>query len=151
MAKQTLIRSHKQHEVTLPEGGQVAASTSAHAGSDAPVVDDVPALPPSIVLRHEGHSPEPVAVPVTKAPARKAAAPAAKRAASAAPRKRNTPAAEAKDNAPPRPRLPARVPADGLWEADSAVMQRVQALNQRNAQLSEQMQRLRNPSLPKGH
>ena len=150
MAKQTLIRSHKQHEVTLPEGGQVAASTSAHAGSDAPVVDDVPALPPSIVLRHEGHSPEPVAVPVAKTPARKAAAPAAKRSASAPPRKRSNPPAEAKDT-PPRPRLPARVPADGLWEADSAVMQRVQALNQRNAQLSEQMKRLRNPSLPKGH
>jgi len=150
MAKQTVIRSKKQHEVALPEGGHVATSTPAHAGSEAPVTGEMPALPPSIVLRHDGGSPEPVTVPVAKAktPARKTATPAAKRSA---PRKRSQPPAQAQDTPPPSPRLPARVPADSLWEADSSVMQRLQALTQRNAQLSEQMQRLRNPSLPKGH
>ncbi len=150
MAKQTVIRSKKKHEVALPEGGHVAASTPASAGSDAAVVGVIPTLPPSIVLRHDGGSTEPVTVPVakTKAPARKTAAPAAKRSA---PRKRSQPPAQAQDTAPPSPRLPARVPADSLWEADSDVMRRLQALTQRNAQLSEQMQRLRTPSLPKGH
>ena len=150
MAKQTVIRSKKQHEIALPEGGHVATSTPAHAGSEAPVTGEMPALPPSIVLRHDGDSPEPVTVPVAKAktPARKTAAPVAKRSA---PRKRSHPPVQAQDPTPPSPRLPARVPADSLWEADSSVMQRLQALTQRNAQLSEQMQRLRNPSLPKGH
>lgn len=152
MAKQTVIRSKKKHEVALPEGGHLATSTPAHAGSEAPVTGEMPTLPPSIVLRHEGDSPEPVRVPVSKAkaktPARKAAAPAAKRSA---PRKRSQPSAPAPETTPPSPRLPARVPADSLWEADSDVMRRLQALTQRNAQLSEQMQRLRTPSLPKGH
>lgn len=150
MAKQTLIRSKKQHEVALSEGSQMAVGQQAHVGGDAPLVTDMPTLPPSVVLRHEGHSPEPVTVPTPKPSARKAGAPAAKRTASAAPRKRSTPPAEVKE-APPRPRLPARVPADALWETDSAVMRRVQALIQRNAQLSEQMQRLQNSPLPKGH
>ena len=48
------------------------------------------------------------------------------------------------------PRLPARVPADGLWEADSTVMQSLQALVDRNAQLSEQLERLQTFRLPKG-
>ena len=150
MAKQTVIRSKKKHQVALPEGGHVATSTPAHAGSEAPVTGEMPSLPPSIVLRHEGDSPEPVTVPVakTKTPARKTAAPAAKRSA---PRKRSQPSAPAPETTPPSPRLPARVPADSLWEADSDVMRRLQALTQRNAQLSEQMQRLRTPSLPKGH
>ena len=45
----------------------------------------------------------------------------------------------------PSPRLPARVPADGLWEADSAVMQRLQALQtEYSNRLREHDERQRN-------
>lgn len=155
MATKTLIRSKKPHEVKLVDGTQLAQSQQPLASDEAPV----PAL-----IRKGGKA----AVPSTvKAPARKkapsatAAAPAprsAKKAASksavTAPKATPSTKPAAKTHAvkkTPSPRLPARVPADGLWEADSAVMQRLQALIERNAQLSEQLQRMQSTALPKGY
>lgn len=44
----------------------------------------------------------------------------------------------------PAPRAP--VPEHELWETDSAVMRRISLLRTRNAQLSEQVQRLKKPA-----
>lgn len=154
MAPKTLIRSNKKHEVKLAQGSQVAQSQQPHAADEAPV--------PTLIRkgsgsRRSGAAEKPPAKakagsPAQTAPARqKVSAPASSpRAPLAAARKRSSPRTNA-DKSPPSPRLPARVPADGLWETDSPVQQRLQALLQRNAQLSEQMQRLQSQPAPKGH
>jgi len=166
MATKTLIRSKKPHEVKLVDGTQLAQSQQPLAGEEVPV----PAL-----IRKAGSSTgsrraatvansKTVATASAKTPPRKKAASptvpvvrAAKKAAAKSPSpaaaKPAKPAAKpvAKKAATPSPRLPARVPADGLWEADSAVNQRLQALIERNAQLSEQLQRIQSNALPKGY
>ena len=147
MATKTLIRSKKPHEVKLVDGTQLAQSQQPLSGEEAPV----PAL-----IRKAGPSAS------TKAPARKKAAPpatpgvrAAKKAVAKAPSpavaKKTKPAAKPAVKKAPSPRLPARVPADGLWESDSAVQQRLQALMERNAQLAEQLQKIQSNALPKGY
>ena len=166
MATKTLIRSKKPHEVKLVDGTQLAQSQQPLAGEEVPV----PALirKPSASSSRRNTSTAGAKAPAaasTKAAARKktsvAATPATrapKKVALKSPAKdaaKTTakPAAKAsvKKAAPPSPRLPARVPADGLWEADSAVNQRLQALIERNAQLSEQLQRIQSNALPKGY
>ena len=59
-------------------------------------------------------------------------------------------AASAQAPAAAKPKLPARVPADRLWEDDSVVAQRLNALLQHNARLAEQLQRLQSPARSKG-
>ena len=153
MATKTLIRSKKPHEVKLVDGTQLAQSQQALASEELPV----PAL-----IRKSGASANASAkAPVRKKaispaaagvrPAKKAAAQspspvAAKKAKPAA-----KPVAKPAVKKAPSPRLPARVPADGLWETDSAVQQRLQALMERNAQLAEQLQRIQSNALPKGY
>lgn len=151
MATKTLIRSKKPHEVKLTEGSQVAQSPQAHAADEQQV--------PAMIRKNTGNrrasasasaNAKPTASVAKTAPARKkASSPAEKRPAAAPARKRSS-KAESTPKAP-SPRLPAKVPADGLWEADSAVMQRLQALVAHNAQLSEQLQRLQNTPLSKGY
>lgn len=165
MATKTLIRSKKPHEVKLVDGTQLAQSQQPLAGEEVPV--------PALIRKASGGSStrRTAAVASTKAAAGNAKAPARKkvsapaapavRAAKKTPAKSPSPAAAktakpaakpaAKKAATPSPRLPARVPADGLWEADSAVNQRLQALIERNAQLSEQLQRIQSNALPKGY
>lgn len=164
MATKTLIRSKKKHQVALEEGSQLAQS--AHGGEAGTPVPTPPVRKASAGKRSApGPSPAPVtkASPVTGkasprarpapvAPAEPAPAPARKRGHSASTAAtpattRANPSTEGKRSAP---RLPARVPADGLWEADSAVMQRLQALVERNAQLAEQLQGLQPSRMPKG-
>lgn len=164
MATKTLIRSKKPHEVKLVDGTQLAQSQQPLAGEEVPV--------PPLIRKGSGSTGSRRTTTVSKAavtvsaktPARKkaslSAAPAVRatqktpaKSASPAASKTAKPAAKpaAKKVAPPSPRLPARVPADGLWEADSAVNQRLQALIERNAQLSEQLQRIQSNALPKGY
>lgn len=151
MATKTLIRSKKPHEVKLVDGTQLAQSQQALASEELPV----PAL-----IRKSGASAS--ANASAKAPVRKKAiSPAAagvrpaKKAAAQSPSpvaaKKAKPAAKPAIKKAPSPRLPARVPADGLWETDSAVQQRLQALMERNAQLAEQLQRIQSNALPKGY
>lgn len=166
MATKTLIRSKKPHEVKLVDGTQLAQSQQPVAGEEVPV--------PALIRKTSGSTgsrrsttvanSKLTAAASAKAPARKKASPptaSTVRAAKKTPAKSASPAAAktakpatkpaAKKVAPPSPRLPARVPADGLWEADSAVNQRLQALIERNAQLSEQLQRIQSNALPKGY
>ena len=165
MATKTLIRSKKPHEVKLVDGTQLAQSQQPLAGEEVPV--------PALIRKAGGGSSSrrTATVASTKAAAGNAKAPARKkvsapatpavRAAKKTPAKSASPAVgktakpaakpAAKKAATPSPRLPARVPADGLWEADSAVNQRLQALIERNAQLSEQLQRIQSNALPKGY
>lgn len=151
MAPKTLIRSKKAHEVKLSEGSQVAQSQQAvHAEGEAVVPPLIRKTPSG--RRNAGAEARTTAAPTEKTPARKKAlAPAPVPATPPPPRKRASGSAVTPVKAPPSPRLPARVPADGLWESDSAVMQRLQALVERNAQLSEQLQRLQNTSPSKGY
>ena len=156
MATKTLIRSKKPHEVKLVDGTQLAQSQQPLAGDEVPV--------PALIRKPSGGasrrsasaaSGKTAGSPGAKTPARKkasppaaAVAPVAKKAAAKTPR----PVAAKKTPSPSlRPRLPAHVPADGLWEADSTVQQRLQALIERNAQLSEQLQRVQSNALPKGY
>ena len=163
MATKTLIRSKKKHQVALEEGSQLAQS--AHGGEAG-----TPVPAPPLRKTSAGKRPPPAAVPAPEAKASPAAgktsartrpAPVAPVAAAApAPARKRAQTGSAAATAPrasapaparrAAPRLPARVPADGLWEADSAVMQRLQALAQRNAQLAEQLQSLTSPRMPKG-
>ena len=166
MATKTLIRSKKPHEVKLVDGTQLAQSQQPLAGEEVPV----PALirKPSAGASRRTATVASGKAATAKTPARKktssapvsTAAPAVRTAKKttgktpAAPAvKASKPSAKpvAKKAAVPSPRLPARVPADGLWEADSAVQQRLQALIERNAQLSEQLQRIQSNALPKGY
>lgn len=142
--RKTVIRSDKRsHEVKLDPGQKIAQSKK----MDAQAVD----IPPTIALKSATSTP--------RATARKAPAPAAAPAASAAPARKKArlgstdKSAEATPKRKPaasKPKLPARVPADRLWEDDSAVMQRLQALQQHNARLTEQLQKLQHPAPQKG-
>ena len=149
MANKTLIRSQKKHEVKLSEGSQLAQSRKPH--------EETGALPVPPLIRKGTSSKRASAAPSprTASPSAPRTTPARKKAklvGEAAPAKTPKATRSPRDAAAkaPGPRLPAFVPADGLWEADSAVMQRLQALAQRNAQLSEQLQRIQNNPLPKG-
>lgn len=149
MASKTLIRSKKHHEVKLGEGSHVAQSPQQHVDTEAAAPTMIRKTSPSrrtaSVTEVQSGSPAGSKIPVRKKPA----AAAAQRTPAVAARKRSS--AATADKTPPSPRLPAHVPADGLWEVDSTVMQRLQALIQHNAQLSEQLQRLQNNPLPKGY
>lgn len=166
MASKTLIRSKKPHEVKLVDGTQLAQSQQPLAGDEVPV----PALirkPSTGANRRSASVASPKAAGgASKTPARKKAGPAAAPLVQASPKtaaKTTRPVAAKRPLAvakpasptvtkkPPTPRLPAHVPADGLWEANSAVQQRLQALMERNAQLSEQLQRIQSNALPKGY
>ena len=159
MAKNTLIRTDKPHEVKLSGKSKVAQSPKV----DAAAID----LPPNPTPQDRTPSeaaPAPKRVRVGKTAARpekkagatsaaKTQTPRAARSAAGKARpgaaqpgtaRQRSSATSAKTAPPPAtPRLPARVPADGLWEADSAIMQRLNALLERNARLSEQIQRLK--------
>lgn len=155
MATKTLIRSKKPHEVKLVDGTQLAQSQQALASEELPV----PALirksgasasanaSAKAPVRKKAISPAAAGVrPAKKAAAQSPSPVAAKKAKPAA-----KPAIKPAIKKAPSPRLPARVPADGLWETDSAVQQRLQALMERNAQLAEQLQRIQSNALPKGY
>lgn len=163
MATKTLIRNKKKHQVALEEGSQLAQS--AHGGEAG---TPVPAPPPR--KTSAGKRPPPAAVSAPEAKASPAAGKTSARmrpaptvpvaAAAPAPARKRAHAGSASATGPrasaqaparqAAPRLPARVPADGLWEADSAVMQRLQALVERNAQLAEQLQGLQPSRMSKG-
>lgn len=150
MATKTLIRSKKKHEVKLTEGTQLAQRQPAPLPDEPPVP---PLIRKTVRARRAGQTPEDspsgTSPAKTSATRKKPDAPEARRTVSTDPRKRGSQTRVEKK--PASPRLPARVPADGLWESDSAIMQRMQALIQRNSQLSEQLQRLQSPSLSKGY
>ena len=154
MASKTLIRSQKKHEVKLSKDGHLAQSSKAQG---EPVPLPVPESIRKGGAKRTSTASTPRSASLTGTGTRTAAArgkaslvsdkaPSQAKKPSKAPR----PQRERTEKAAPSPRLPAFVPADGLWEADSTVMQRLQALNQRNAQLSEQLQRIQNHPVPKG-
>ena len=167
MATKTLIRSKKPHEVKLVDGTQLAQSQQPLAGEEVPVpalirkasatsaassrrsakVAGTPASAAGSTKAAVRKKPSVAAAPAARSPKKAAPKAPAKDAAKAA----TKPAAKPAAKKVPSPRLPARVPADGLWETDSAVNQRLQALIERNAQLSEQLQRIQSNALPKGY
>lgn len=135
MSPKTVIRNeNRKHEVKLGQGEQLAQSPK----PDTLTVD----IPPPILRKTTTGS--------GRGAARKTAD--TKQAAAAAPTARKKARPGSTDAKTPErqratPRLPARVPADRLWEDDSAVMQRLNALQEQNARLAEQLQRLQ-PSAP---
>lgn len=191
MAKKTLIRNERPHEVKLGERDKVAQSHKVDAApvpvASTPkaartlsvpaseVLADLPQDPPSppkAILRRKTRAgagqaaPDEAPAPSKRQTAAKTrgkaaaiptAAPAskAKKAAKTTPKTRKpapsrAPAASPEPAEPAGPLLPAWVPADRLWEDDSAVAQRLQALLQRNARLNEQLQRLQQGAPLKG-
>ena len=138
MATKTLIRNERPHEVKLGQGDQVAQSHRVDAQEL-----QTPLPPPRKSAARAGVQ--------TSAPEAAASAPRKTRAdTGAAPRRKRTTAATAQAPAAAKPKLPARVPADRLWEDDSVVAQRLNALLQHNARLAEQLQRLQSPARSKG-
>ncbi len=140
MPKNTLIRHEGPHEVKLSGDGRLAESHKTDV-SEAPLELPAEAPPPSIR--------KPVASGTKAAPRKTAGATPAASTPAKARRKPRAGAAKAAPAAPV-PMLPARVPADRLWEDNSAVMQRLQALQQENARLSEQLQRIQHAAHSKG-
>jgi len=139
MANKTLIRNERPHEVTLGQGEQVAQSRKI----DAQALD----IPPPIARKTSARS-------RSQAPATKARADAPLQGSSDAgtTRRRKEPRAAGPQAAPTQAKtqLPARVPANRLWEDDSEVAQRLNDLLQRNARLAEQLQRLPSSVRSKG-
>lgn len=123
MARKTLIRNDRPHEVRIDNDPQLAQSQKSELAEP---------------LEMKGPAPT----------ARQRAKPTAAESSA----KNNTPrkqGATAARKATP-PKLPARIPADRLWEDGSAVMQRLGALQEQNARLAEQLQRLQSPVRLKG-
>lgn len=142
MTQNTLIRHEGPHEVKLSGDGRLAESHKTEVG-ETPV--ELPAAPPPSIRK-------PTAAGKRAAPRKTTGSTAATPPATAPAKTRRKPRAAAAKAAPaaPVPQLPARVPADRLWEDDSVVMQRLQTLQQENARLSEQLQRIQHPALSKG-
>lgn len=140
--RKTVIRSEQRsHEVKLEPGQKIAQSKKV----DAQTVD----IPPPIARKSATGVPRTTARKTTEA----AAAPAASATPARKKARLSDKSAEARPKRKPaasKPQLPARVPADRLWEDDSAVMQRLQALQQQNARLTEQLQKLQPPASLKG-
>lgn len=138
MATKTLIRNERPHEVKLGQGDQLAQSPKV----DAQELQIPPPLARKSTARTDAQK-----------AASEAAASAPRKARAdtgAAPRRKRATAAPAEAPAAAKPKLPARVPADRLWEDDSVVAQRLNALLQHNARLAEQLQRLQSPARSKG-
>ena len=148
MPRKTLIRNERPHEVKLGDGSHLAQSHKIDA-------QEVPSIPSAILKPATSRAaaqkrvqPQDKAAP-SASPRKKS--PAARTDAEASPPARKRPSRTTVTEAkPPVPRLPAHVPANQLWEDDSVVMQRLKALQQQNARLAEQLQRIKHPAPPKG-
>lgn len=148
MSKKSILRGSAPHEVSLQEGSRDARSKS-RAKPKEEAAPAEPLAPAKRMVR----APRTTAAPNDKAPA-----------ASAAPRKPRSKvrladqvsAARADVSpisapaAPPRvaPREP--LPEHDLWATDSPVLHQLEQLRARNAQLSEQIQRLLQPGTRPG-
>lgn len=148
MARKTLIRNERPHEVKLGDGDHLAQSHKVDA-------QEVTPIPPAIRKPAAGRASAQKAAPLPaaaapSAPSRKKAAAGHTETATAPPARKRASRPASTPSKTEAPKLPARVPADRLWEDDSAVMQRLNALLQQNARLAEQLQRIQHPAHPKG-
>lgn len=138
--RKTVIRNEeRRHEVKLGQGDQLAQSAKA----EVQAMD----IPPPLVRKRASASTRSAAKDTPAATPAAAPAPAAARKKA---RLGDGAASPSSRKSAPKPRLPARVPADRLWEDNSVVMQRLQALQEHNARLTEQLQRLQSPASLKG-
>jgi len=139
MSKNQVLRSDQPHQVQMPEGSKTASRKRTGKTSE-PAIEERPEparrlkTPPTPTAPAVA-APKPVPAP---APAARTKAKLGTRARTPE-RKASAPAAAP---APARPVL-AETPADNLlWETPSPVMERLQQLRNRNAQIAEQIQRL---------
>ena len=138
----TILRNDSEHKVSVSKGAKVAEGKSAQPKGK---VQDVPAPAPARRIRPvKMELPEPPPVVPQSIAARKPRN-KAKLADQVLPPAVESPVVTRK---PAAPQVTAQVPLDekDLWEKDSPVMRRVNLLRARNAQISEQIQRLKQAS-----
>lgn len=148
MSKKNILRGSAPHEVTLQEGSRDARSKSRKPAQEEPVPVE-PVVPAKRMVR----APRTPAPTAQKTPA-----------AAPAPRKQRSKVRLVDQVSPPAvdvspispPTAPARVvpreplPEHDLWATDSPVLHQLEQLRARNAQLSEQIQRLLQPGTKPG-
>ncbi len=147
MARKTIIRNDRPHEVKVGNDPHLAQSPKSAPKADVAIPASIRKSASAATGAATRKPTEANAEPKRSTAARKKARPAPREEAPApAVRKR----AAAVPRTPAPPKLPARVPADRLWEDDSAILQRLGALQEQNARLAEQLQRLQSPARLKG-
>ena len=148
MSKKSILRGSAPHEVSLQEGSRDARSKSRAKPKEEPA----PAEPVAPVKRM-------VRAPLAEAAATEKAppVPAAARKPRSKPRLGGQVSGSAADvSTISAPAAPARVapreplPEHDLWATDSPVLHQLEQLRARNAQLSEQIQRLLQPGTRPG-
>ena len=166
MSTSKVLKSRTPHQVKMPEGAKNAQRKTTKAPVEKSQVElpstrkvkvqaapvkaskSVKATPINQVTKalprpKPVKAAEPVAVAVPASIAKKTRA----KAKSQAQEKPAVVDSSPKPTAPaPAPVTRATVPEHELWEADSPVMRRISQLRTRNAQLSEQVQRLKKPA-----
>jgi hypothetical protein len=138
----TILRNDSEHKVSVPKGAKVAEGKRTQPKGK---VQDSAAVAPARRIRPvKMELPEPPPVVPQSIAARKPRA-KAKLADQVLPPVVDSPVVTRK---PAAPQVTAQPPLDekDLWEKDSPVMRRMNLLRARNAQISEQIQRLKQAS-----
>lgn len=169
MSASKVLKNSKPHQVKMSEGSKDAQRKPLKAKTEpAPPVKESVQRKVKVKVQAEPVKPaKPVkAAPIAKAvktikPVKSVKAPepiavvvpasiARKPRAKARPQVQESPASVDSSSKPtvtvPPPVTRAPVPEQELWESDSPVMRRISLLRTRNAQLSEQVQRLKKPA-----
>lgn len=138
----TILRNESEHKVSVPKGAKVAEGKSNRPKGK--VQEPVPAAPARRIRPLKMDLPEPPPVVPQSIAARKPRS-RAKLVDQVLPPVVDSPVVTRK---PAAPQVTAQPPLDekDLWEKDSAVMRRMNLLRARNAQISEQIQRLKQAS-----
>lgn len=160
MKKSTLIRNDKPHAVKMADGANVAQRKSVKKASAPeepiePTPNTVKVTPPKVAKPKPVLVPAATAKPVRSKASLREAEPPPPPPPPAKPSKPSTPA---KPRPAPQARGKTRIPraaatapaAEPVWEQDNPIKGRIEKLKTRNAQLAEQIQRLKNATTARG-
>lgn len=168
MKKSTLIRSDKPHAVNMPAGSNVAqrkgppkASAPEQPSEPPPNIQKVAPIKASKAQRTAAPGPAAKTVRAKSTLTNQSEAPAKPTKAKAAPAKTTKPKAVPAKTAKPKPKarstspktstpVQAPAPTEPVWEQDNPTKVRIEQLRARNAQLSEQLQRLDKTNTARG-
>lgn len=153
MKKSTLVRNDKPHAVKMAEGANVAQRKNTKKTSapeaPAPTPINLQKIAPVKTPQTTPLAPPPAPSKPVRAKARLRAEPAPPPVSPVA-----KPKAPAKASVKPRakapPATPPAAPPEPVWEQDNPIKSRIDKLKVRNAQLTEQIERLQNASTARG-
>lgn len=161
MKKSTLVRNDKPHAVKMAEGANVAQRKNTKKTSapeaPAPTPINLQKIAPVKTPQTTPLAPPPAPIKPVRAKARLRAEPApppvSPVAKPKAPAKASVkPRAKAAPATPPAtpPAAPPAAPPEPVWVQDNPIKSRIDKLKVRNAQLTEQIERLQNASTARG-